>query len=85
MKRVALIDKAPNRTRYSDYFPFEFEHFHMSSVPITKLLKKDVDLDLSTFDGYDIICPIGAEALKYACGATGVRVFRGEQHLRIYN
>jgi hypothetical protein len=43
--KIAVIDKAPNRTKYNDYFKFDFEHFHMSSKPITKLLKKDVDLD----------------------------------------
>ena len=40
--KIALIDKAPNRTKYKEYFNFDFDHYHMSSVPITKLLKKDV-------------------------------------------
>jgi len=40
--KVALIDKAPNRTRYQDYFEFEFDHYHMSSVPITKDRKSGV-------------------------------------------
>ena len=44
--KIAVIDKAPNRTDYSKYLNFEFELFHMSSVPIQKLLKKDIDLDI---------------------------------------
>lgn len=77
MKHVAIIDKAPNRTRYSDYFPFEFEHFHMSSVPITKLLKKDVDLD---FDAslYDLVILVGAEAAKEYAKVTSVTNMAGQ-------
>jgi DNA polymerase I-like protein with 3'-5' exonuclease and polymerase domains len=77
MKRVALIDKAPNRTRYSDYFPFEFEHFHMSSVPITKLLKKDVDLDFD-HELYDLVILVGAEAAKEYAKVTSVTNMAGQ-------
>jgi DNA polymerase I-like protein with 3'-5' exonuclease and polymerase domains len=77
MKRVALIDKAPNRTRYSDYFPFEFEHFHMSSVPITKLLKKDVDLDID-LDYYDLVILVGSEAAKEYAKITSVTNMAGQ-------
>jgi DNA polymerase I-like protein with 3'-5' exonuclease and polymerase domains len=77
MKHVALIDKAPNRTRYSDYFPFEFEHFHMSSKPITKLLKKDVDLDID-LDIYDLVILVGAEAAKEYAKVTSVTNMAGQ-------
>ncbi len=77
MKRVALIDKAPNRTRYSDYFPFEFEHFHMSSVPITKLLKKDVDLQFDP-QPYDLVILVGAEAAKEYAKVTSVTNMAGQ-------
>ena len=63
MTKIALIDKAPNKTRYSDYFDFEFDHYHMSSVPITKLLKKDVDLEVD-LTPYDFVILVGAEAAK---------------------
>jgi len=69
MKKVALIDKAPNKTRYSDYFPFPFDHFHMSQVPITKLLKKDVTLEFDP-KPYDLVILIGSEAAKeYGLGS----------------
>ena len=70
-KKVALIDKAPNKTRYSDYFPFEFDHFHMSSVPITKLLKKDVTLEVD-LKPYDLVILVGSEAAKEYAKVTSV-------------
>ena len=75
--KVALIDKAPNRTRYSDYFPFEFDHFHMSSVPLTKLLKKDVDLEVD-LEPYDLVILVGAEAAKEYAKITSVTNMAGQ-------
>jgi DNA polymerase I-like protein with 3'-5' exonuclease and polymerase domains len=77
MKRVALIDKAPNRTNYREYFPFEFEHFHMSQVPITKLLKKDVTLEFDP-KPYDLIILVGAEAAKEYAKVTSVTNYAGQ-------
>jgi len=77
MKKIALIDKAPNRTRYSDYFQFEFDHYHMSSVPITKLLKKDVDLEVD-LNEYDLVILVGAEAAKEYAKVTSVTNYAGQ-------
>lgn len=77
MPKIALIDKAPNRTRYSDYFQFEFDHFHMSSVPITKLLKKDVDLEVD-LDEYNYVILVGAEAAKEYAKITSVTTMAGQ-------
>jgi DNA polymerase I-like protein with 3'-5' exonuclease and polymerase domains len=77
MKRVALIDKAPNRTNYREYFPFEFEHFHMSQVPITKLLKKDVTLEFDP-KPYDLIILVGSEAAKEYAKITSVTNYSGQ-------
>jgi len=77
MKKIALIDKAPNRTRYSDYFQFEFDHYHMSSVPITKLLKKDVDLEVDLTE-YDLVILVGAEAAKEYGKITSVTNMAGQ-------
>lgn len=76
-KRVALIDKAPNKTRYSDYFPFEYDHFHMSQVPITKLLKKDVTLQFDP-EPYDLVILVGAEAAKEYAKVTSVTNMAGQ-------
>ena len=75
--KIALIDKAPNRTKYSDYFEFEFDHFHMSSVPITKLLKKDVDLEVDLAP-YDFVILVGAEAAKEYAKITSVTNMAGQ-------
>jgi hypothetical protein len=77
MKKVALIDKAPNRTNYREYFPFEFEHFHMSQVPITKLLKKDVTLEFDP-KPYDLVILVGAEAAKEYAKVTSVTNYAGQ-------
>lgn len=76
-KRVALIDKAPNKTRYSDYFPFEFSHFNMSDVPITKLLKKDVTLEFDP-EPYDLVILVGSEAAKEYAKVTSVTNMAGQ-------
>lgn len=74
--KIAVIDKAPNRTRYQDYFEFKYDHFHMSSVPVTKLLKKDVDLDID-LDLYDYVILVGAEAAKEYAKVTSVTNYAG--------
>jgi DNA polymerase I-like protein with 3'-5' exonuclease and polymerase domains len=75
--KVALIDKAPNRTKYKEYFNFEFDHYHMSSVPITKLLKKDVDLVVD-LEPYDFVILVGAEAAKEYAKITSVTNMAGQ-------
>lgn len=74
--KIAIIDKAPSRNDYSKYFNFEFELFHMSSVPIQKLLKKDVDLDID-LDYYDLVILVGAEAAKNYGKITSVTNMAG--------
>lgn len=77
MPKIALIDKAPNRTRYTDYFDFEFDHYHMSSVPITKLLKKNVDLVVD-LEPYDYVILVGSEAAKEYAKVGSVTNFAGQ-------
>ena len=59
--RIAIIDKVLSRNKYSEYFKFDFELFHMSSVPITKLLKRDVDLEID-LTPFDFVILVGSEA-----------------------
>lgn len=75
-KHIAIIDKAPSKNDYSKHFTFPFEVFHMSSVPVTKLLKKDVDLDFEP-DLYDLIICVGAEASKEYAKVTSVTNYAG--------
>ncbi len=75
--RIAIIDKAPSKNDYSKYFDFEFEVHHMSSIPITKLLKKDVDLVIDTND-YDLIILVGSEAAKEYAKISSVTNYAGQ-------
>ena len=75
--KIAIIDKAPSKTNYSNWFKFDYELFHMSSVPITKLLKKDVDLDID-LDYYDFVILVGSEAAKEYAKVTSVTNFAGQ-------
>jgi len=77
MPKIALIDKAPNSTDYRKYFEFEFEVFHMSEVPISKLLKKDVTLEINQ-DNYDFIILVGSEAAKEYAKVGSVTNYAGQ-------
>ena len=69
--RIAVIDSCPNSNKYEKYFDFDFEVYHMSSVKLKRLLKKDIDLviDLSQFD---YVVTIGSDASKVYAGVSSV-------------
>lgn len=77
MKKIAIVDKAPSRNDYSKYFDFEFEVFHMSSIPIQKLLKKDVDLDRTLLDPFELVILVGSEAAKEYAKISSVTNYQG--------
>ena len=74
---IAIIDKAPSRNKYSEYFDFEFDLFHMSQVALPKLLKKDVTLDID-LDLYDLVILVGSEAAKEYAKITSVTNYAGQ-------
>lgn len=75
--KIALIDKAPSKNRYKEYFKFDFDEYHMSSVPIPKLLKKDVDLVVD-LDPYDYVILVGSEAAKEYAKISSVTNYAGQ-------
>ena len=75
--KIAIIDKAPSKNNYSNWFKFDYEQFHMSSVPITKLLKKDVDL-IFDHEEFDFVILVGSEAAKEYAKITSVTNFAGQ-------
>ena len=77
MNKIAVIDKAPSRNKYESYFKFDFDLFHMSSVPITKLLKKDVDLVVE-LDNYDLVILVGSEAAKEYAKISSITNYAGQ-------
>lgn len=74
--KVAIIDKAPSRVDYKKWFDFDFDLFHMSSVPIQKLLKKDIDLVFDP-EPYGLVILVGSEACKVYGGITSVTTQAG--------
>lgn len=75
--KIAIIDKAPSRNRYSEYFKFNFDQFHMSSMPLPKLLKKDVDLVVD-LEPYDYVILVGSEPAKEYAKITSVTNYAGQ-------
>ena len=75
--KIALIDKAPSRNKYSEYFKFDFDTFHMSSVAVPKLLKKDVDLVVD-LDPYDFVILVGSEPAKEYAKISSVTNYAGQ-------
>jgi len=61
----------------SKYFSEEFDVHFLCSKPKDKILKKDIDLDMSILDSYKVVCPVGAEPLKYVAGLTGITKYNG--------
>lgn len=55
----------------------QFDTVYLSSEPKEKILKGDVNLNFGVFDNYNIVCPVGAEALKQVCGLTGITKYNG--------
>lgn len=64
-----VIDKYLNNVEYDIKF--------LSSQAKDKILKKDVDLNLKELEPYKIVAIMGADALKYTIGMTGVQKYNG--------
>ena len=79
MTKVALIDKAPNRTDYVMHFSneFEFDHYHLCSEQKKKILKRDVDIDID-LDVYDWIILVGSEALQNFTREKSITEYSGK-------
>ena len=76
--KVALIDKAPNRTDYVRHFnnAFEFDQYHLCSEQKKKVLKRDVDIEID-LDQYDWIILVGSEALIFFTNERSVTEHSG--------
>ncbi len=76
MAEIAVIDKNPSGVNYKRYFEFDFDHYHLSSKKVKKLLKRDVDLEFDS-DAYEYVVLIGSEASKFIAGIGSVTEFAG--------
>ena len=79
MTKVALIDKAPNRTDYVAHFKneFEFDQYHLCSEQKAKILKRDVDIEID-LDEYDWIILVGSEALQNFTREKSITEYSGK-------
>lgn len=76
MAKIAVIDKAPGKVSYDAHFDFEFDLYHLSSIPLQKILKKDVDIQINV-DDYEYIILVGSEAAKHFAKVTSVTNYAG--------
>lgn len=74
--KIAIIDKCPNKNRYEQYFDFDFDLYHLASINMAKVLKKDVDIEID-LDLYDFVILVGSEASKHFAKVTSVTNFAG--------
>tara|TARA_Y100000034_G_scaffold136800_2_gene215905 strand:+ start:1420 stop:3666 length:2247 start_codon:yes stop_codon:yes gene_type:complete len=62
---------------FKAFTDIEYDSIFLCSENLPKILKKNIDLDMSILEDYDLVCPVGAEALKYVCGLTGITKYNG--------
>jgi DNA polymerase I-like protein with 3'-5' exonuclease and polymerase domains len=55
----------------------DYDILYLSTSEKEKILKKDIDLDMTTLDKYRLVCLIGAEPLKHIAKLTGVQKYNG--------
>ena len=69
---ASAAEKNPDKVinKYLKGVDYDTKFLHSGSKD--KILKKDIDLDMEELKGYKIMCPIGADALKYVAGMTGI-------------
>src|SRR6056300_247086 len=74
---ASAAEKNPDKVinKYLKGVEFDIKFLHSGTKE--KILKKDLDLDMSELEGYKILCPIGADALKYVAGMTGIQKYNG--------
>lgn len=80
--KIALILNSPLKNNIPGLLKeyagnIKFEPLFLSSEPKDKILKKDVDLNINILSDYDLVCPVGADALKHVCGLTGITKYNG--------
>ena len=74
---ASAAEKTPKKIIDKFIKDVDYDVKFLSSSSKDKILKKDIDLDLEELDSYKLICPIGAESLKYTAGMTGIQKYNG--------
>jgi len=74
---ASAAEKTPHKTINKYITDVEYDVKFLSSSSKEKILKKDIDLNLEELNKYKLICPVGAESLKYTAGITGIQKYNG--------
>lgn len=74
---ASAAEKTPQKTINKYITDVEYDIKFLSSSSKEKILKKDIDLNLEELNKYKLICPVGAESLKYTAGITGIQKYNG--------
>ena len=84
-KTVAFVFSCPTETPahllINKFEPSlkDFDVLYLSDVKKDRILKKDITLDFTKLDAFDIVVPVGAESLKHICKLTNVTKYNGLQ------
>ena len=74
---ASTAEKEPSKLIGKYFSGVMFDIKYLCSGKKDKILKKDIDLDMTELNNYKVICPIGAESLKYTAGLTGIQKYNG--------
>jgi len=74
---ASATETNPNKIidKYLKDVDYEVKYLHSGKKE--KILKKDIDLDMDSIDGYKVLALVGAEPLKYIAGMTGIQKYNG--------
>jgi hypothetical protein len=74
---ASATETNPNKIidKYLKDVDYEVKYLHSGKKE--KILKKDIDLDMGSIDGYKVLALVGAEPLKYIAGMTGIQKYNG--------
>lgn len=82
MNTIALVQKCPNKINYERQLGIEgIDIYNLSSVKVSRLLKRDVDLEIGVDfipEDYEFIILVGSEALKMFTKCTSVTDYTGK-------
>lgn len=75
--KVAIVERWPSHTDYSEYFAFDHEVIYLRDTPVDKMKKADIELDLSELDFYNYVILVGSEACKFVASVSSVTKYQG--------
>jgi len=90
MDKIAIVEKYPSNYSFESIFPFEFDKYSLVDEKMTKVLKRDVTLDIDAVkEIYDYVILVGKEPCKMVADIRSVTEMQGylvdEKYLAMLN